>query len=105
MNRYYDPSAILNSQLDPASIGAPENLNISHFTDPAYRRRLEAAQHLSGQLREHAHARLALDLARDAVPWVAISTEVQQDFFSARVGCIVYQPMYRLDLAALCIRR
>jgi SARP family transcriptional regulator, regulator of embCAB operon len=102
---YYDPSAILNSQLDPASIGAPENLDISHFTDSAYRRRLEAAERLSGPLREPAYAKLALDLARNAVPWVTISTQVQQDFVSARIGCVVYQPMYRLDLATLCIRR
>jgi hypothetical protein len=30
---------------------------------------------------------------------------VNRDFFSARMGCESYQPVYGIDLAALCIRR
>jgi hypothetical protein len=26
------------------------------------------------------------------------------DFFSARIGCQLYQPVYGIDLAALCVR-
>ena len=26
------------------------------------------------------------------------------DFFSARMGCQVYQPVYGIDIAALCIK-
>jgi hypothetical protein len=26
------------------------------------------------------------------------------DFFSSRVGCQVFQPVYFMDLAALCLR-
>ena len=29
---------------------------------------------------------------------------LSHDFFSARMGCQVYQPVYGIDLAALCIR-
>ena len=28
----------------------------------------------------------------------------EQDFFSARVGCQVYQPIYGIDLGSLCLR-
>jgi hypothetical protein len=44
-------------------------------------------------------------MVRDAAPWVAFSTETSQDFFSARTGCQVYQPVYGIDLGALCLRR
>jgi hypothetical protein len=29
---------------------------------------------------------------------------ISQDFFSKRIGCQVYQPVYGMDLAALCIK-
>ena len=32
------------------------------------------------------------------------SRTCQSEFFSARIGCQVYQPVYRIDLAALCLR-
>jgi hypothetical protein len=28
-----------------------------------------------------------------------------RDLFSARIGCQTYQPLYGVDLAALCVRR
>jgi hypothetical protein len=33
-----------------------------------------------------------------------IGTNASRDFFSARSGCQVYQPVYGIDLAALCLR-
>jgi hypothetical protein len=38
-------------------------------------------------------------------PWIAFSIETSHDFFSARTGCQVYQPVYGIDLGALCLRR
>jgi hypothetical protein len=35
----------------------------------------------------------------------ALSTDTVHDFFSARMGCQIYNPVYGMDLAALCIRR
>jgi hypothetical protein len=35
---------------------------------------------------------------------LAFANETARDFFSARVGCQIYQPVYGIDLAALCIR-
>jgi hypothetical protein len=34
-----------------------------------------------------------------------VVTPVARDFFSARIGCITYQPLYGISLGALCIRR
>jgi peptide/nickel transport system substrate-binding protein len=101
---YYDPAAFLNTLLDGPYVGAPERLNTARFSDPLYRRRLEAAERLSGHARATAYTKLADDLAVVAVPWAGITTEVQQDFLSARMGCAVFHPLYRLDLAALCVR-
>ena len=38
------------------------------------------------------------------MPWINFANVIQQDFFSARIGCQLYQPMVGMDLAALCIR-
>jgi uncharacterized protein (DUF2164 family) len=43
-------------------------------------------------------------MAREAAPWAAFANETLVDFLSARMGCQVYQPVYGIDLAALCIR-
>jgi hypothetical protein len=37
-------------------------------------------------------------------PLVAVGNKIKREFFSARIGCQVYQRMYGMDLAALCIR-
>jgi ABC-type transport system substrate-binding protein len=79
--------------------------NISHFADPAFDRKLKAVAKLSGAKRYRAASRLALELERDAVPAAAISWNTARDFFSARIGCQVYQPFYGMDLGALCLRQ
>jgi hypothetical protein len=30
---------------------------------------------------------------------------LNRDLFSARIGCQIHQPLYGIDLAALCIKR
>jgi hypothetical protein len=66
---------------------------------------LAAAERLSGPKRNLAYGRLDVALARDAAPYAALWNGPEQDFFSARMGCETYQPIYGVDLAALCIRR
>jgi hypothetical protein len=34
----------------------------------------------------------------------AIGVWLNRDFFSARIGCQISQPIYGIDLAALCLR-
>jgi hypothetical protein len=33
----------------------------------------------------------------------AIGVWLNRDLFSARIGCQIYQPVYGIDLAALCL--
>jgi YVTN family beta-propeller protein len=101
---YPDPFDVLNLQFDGAFIGEPQGGNAAHFDEPVYNHRLRAAASLSGIPRYREYARLDEDLARDAAPLVAYANDTRVDFFSARIGCQTYHPVYGIDLAALCMR-
>jgi len=103
-NLFPDPEEIL-AIFDGSTIGPNNNKNLSYFNDPVFDRKFKAAAKLSGAKRYRAYSRLALELERDGVPVAAIETSTSRDFFSARIGCQVYQPVYGMDIAALCIRR
>jgi peptide/nickel transport system substrate-binding protein len=94
---YPDPTQMLNTLLD-GSAGVPE------FNDPAYQRRLAAAARLSGPQRSLTYGALDLDLARNAAPLAAFGNPSSNDFFSARIGCQIYNGIYGMDLAALCVK-
>jgi ABC-type transport system substrate-binding protein len=98
-----DPGQVLGT-FDGSRIGPTNNSNLSYFDDPAFNRRLKEAAKLSGTKRYRTYGRLALALARDLAPAAAFSTNASRDFFSARIGCQVYQPVFGIDLAALCLR-
>jgi YVTN family beta-propeller protein len=74
------------------------------FDDRPWKRRFQDAARLSGQGRARAYARLDAKLDREAAPWVPFGYNATLDFFSPRIGCQRYQPIYGMDLAALCIR-
>ncbi|TML67124.1 MAG: hypothetical protein E6G14_13400 [Actinobacteria bacterium] len=95
---YADPFDILNVLLDPKR-------NFSNFRDERWQSELERVATLSGPARYRAYGELALELARDAAPLVAFATGTSRDFFSARIGCQKVNPIYGVDLAALCLRR
>ena len=90
---------------DGSTIRAAGNSNFSYLDDPAFDRKLKAAGKLSGPKRYRAYNRLTLELERDLAPAAAFSTNASRDFFSARIGCQLYQPVFAMDLAALCLRK
>ncbi len=98
-----DPGQVL-AVFDGSTIQATDNSNFSYVDDPALNRRLHAAAELSGPARYRAYAQLELVIERDIVPAAAIAVDASRDFFSAHVGCQVYQPVYGIDLGALCLR-
>ena len=85
--------------------GAVEGVDFSQFDNARFDRQFETAAKLSGTRRYRAYGRLALELERDLAPVAAFSTDASRDFFSARIGCQLYQPVFGIDLAALCLRR
>ena len=78
--------------------------NISHFDNPSFDRQLEAAARLSGARRNRAARRLAHELQRELVPAAPFAVTASRDFFSARIGCQTYQPIWGIVLGALCLR-
>jgi ABC-type oligopeptide transport system substrate-binding subunit len=100
---YGDPDEFLNALLDGSLIGPNNNTNLSYFNDPGYNQKLHAAARLAGAARYRAYARLALDLEANASPLLVFASDASHDFFSARIGCQAYQPLYGIDLGALCV--
>jgi ABC-type transport system substrate-binding protein len=78
--------------------------DFSFLENRAFDRKLKEAEMLSGPRRYRAYRRLAFWLERDVAPAAAFATDASRDFFSTRMGCQVYQPVYGIDLGALCLR-
>ena len=87
-----------------STINADGNNDLSYLNDPAFDRQLHAAAALSGYRRYRTYSQLALELERDLAPAAAFATTASRDFFSARMGCQLYQQAYGIDLAAVCLR-
>jgi ABC-type transport system substrate-binding protein len=102
---YADPYSFLNNLLDGRGIKARLNNDVAYFNETTYNRKLEAAATMAGPKRYRIYGELDVELARDAAPLVAIANLTTRNFFSARMGCQLFQPVYGLDLAALCIKR
>lgn len=94
---YADPFSVINVQYG-------RNGPVPTRLDPALERRMEAAARLSGADRLRAYARLDRDLTERAPPAAVFASGTVTHFVSARIGCPVLQPLYGLDLVALCVR-
>jgi hypothetical protein len=72
----------------------------------SYRRALERVALLRGPARAAAYARLQVKLERNVAPFAAYATPVLPEFFSARVGCQVEQPIIgAVDIGTICIAK
>jgi ABC-type transport system substrate-binding protein len=101
---YLDPFDTLNVFLDGSTIQAFNNNDISYFNDPSVNAQLQAAAQLTGATRYTTYGNLDVTLARDQAPLAALGTFNNRDFFSARMGCQTFVPLYGMDLATLCIK-
>jgi ABC-type oligopeptide transport system substrate-binding subunit len=95
-----DTGDFLQELISPAVDGGA-----AHYSTPALAESFAAADRLTGTRRLLAYADIAERLGADDAPWVAYGNNVSRDFFSARIGCVTYQPVYGIDLGALCIRK
>ena len=64
-----------------------------------------AAAKLNGPKRYRRYGQLDIAITKNAAPLAAWDVDNDRNFFSARMGCVIYQPVYTIDLASLCIRR
>jgi YVTN family beta-propeller protein len=99
-----DPSFVLTG-FGNSTLRGGGSIDFSYFDSPAFDRQLEAATKLSGPQRYRVYSRLGLELERDYAPAAPFATNASRDFFSARIGCQLYQPVWGIDLGALCLRR
>jgi ABC-type transport system substrate-binding protein/class 3 adenylate cyclase/streptogramin lyase/tRNA A-37 threonylcarbamoyl transferase component Bud32 len=102
---YPDPFDSLNALLDTAGFRQSwlrRDVNVS----PDFQRALRQAAATTGAARYSAYAALHKRLVRDEAPWAAYSTPVLPEFFSARIGCQIFQPVIgTVDIGSLCLRR
>jgi len=101
---YADPFDFINVLLDGNNIGESNNVNFAYFNDPKWNSQMDKASHMSGAQRAAAYAALDKNLTTQAAPWAARANDNERDIFSSRVGCVLFQPVYLMDLAHLCTR-
>ena len=107
---YPDPADFLSQldgrTLDPNSYLSGAFANLAKFDDPTFNRRLvSGGETLRAKAIQSPIPGSSTTWCETRAPWVAFGNETSHDFFSARIGCQVYQPVYGIDLGALCIRR
>ncbi len=102
---YADPFDFINVLLSGDGIRASNNNNYSYFNDPEWNQKMTDASRLAGEKRYSAYSQLDADLAQGPSPLAAWDNDNERDFFSARVGCQLFQPVYGMDIAALCARK
>jgi peptide/nickel transport system substrate-binding protein len=95
---YSDPSDFIDAPFVGSDVDFPG------ADAQQYRAQIAAASKLAGRRRFQAYGRLDTELARHAAPVVAFANLTADDFFSPQIGCQVFQPIYGMDLAALCRR-
>ena len=101
---YTDPYDFINVLLDGKAIQDSNNVNFSYFNDPKYNQKMEKAAGLGGEDRFKNYGKLDLEIAKNASPLAAWDNDNERDFFSGRMGCQLYQPVYGMDIAAMCLR-
>jgi ABC-type transport system substrate-binding protein len=103
---YADPwdfvDVLLHGKNAPGAGGS--DTNFSRFDDPAFNQRMDDASPLQPPARYDAYSSLDHDIMADAAPWASFGNVNVRDFFSARIGCHAFNPLFGMDLAALCLR-
>ena len=97
---YWDGAAFFIPLLAPGG-----SANAVHGDDPDIRRRIAAADRLTGEARRQAWADLDVDLMRDDPPWAPFMHSNDRTLVSRSLGCFVQHPLYRVDIVAVCKKR
>ncbi len=101
---YADPFDFIDILLNGRNIHDSNNNNLAYFNDPTYNKRMDSAAKLFGAARYTAYGKLDVDMMKNAPPWVSVNNFNDRVFVSKRVGCFTFNPIYSVDLAALCLK-
>ena len=94
---YADAAAFLVPLLKDGGAGSG-----THFADPRVRRRVEAANRLTGEARRRALADIDVELMRDNPPWAPFVHTQNRTLVSRSTGCVLNHAVYGFDIAAVC---
>jgi ABC-type transport system substrate-binding protein len=101
---YPDPAQALVLQLGGENARKPAgNDNFAYFDEPAYNRKMAAADRLKGAARLRVFSELDADIMRNQAPWAPLYEESKWLLISKRVGCFELHPVFRLDLTTVCL--
>jgi len=101
---YGDPFDFLNVLLSGAAIHPYNSYNVAYYDNPLYNKRMASAARLVGASRYRAYGVLDTEMMRNDPPWVPLYNYSARRLFSKRVGCVIFNPVYGVDLASLCLR-
>jgi ABC-type transport system substrate-binding protein len=101
---YPDPYDFIDVLLNGSNIKADNNNNVAYFNDPKYNARMHHAETLVGAKRYATYRKLDLDISKNAAPWASYANAKNRDFFSSRIGCYMYHPVFLFDLARACLK-
>ena len=101
---YADPYDFIDVLLNGKNIQAAHNNNVAYFNSPAFNKKMTAASRLSGAKRFSTYGNLDIDLMKNGVPWAPRFNFNNRMFVSSKVGCFTTNPIYTVDLAALCLK-
>jgi ABC-type transport system substrate-binding protein len=102
---YPDPANLILRFLSGANARkASGNTNAAYFDNPAYDRRMAAANRLVGSARLRAFSRLEADIMRNQAPWAPMFEGSSWLLVSKRVGCLGLHAVHTLDYPSACLR-
>jgi peptide/nickel transport system substrate-binding protein len=102
---YPDPANVIIRFLAGENARKPrDNSNYAYFDVSVFNRRMAAADRLVGSARSHAFSKLDADIMRNEAPWAPLYEGSTSLFVSKNLGCVKLHPVFRLDVAAMCLR-
>ena len=98
---YFDPYDFMSpARRDDDPPGQQQQLLV--LQQPAVQPQDRGRGVLVGQARYRAFGNLDVDLAKNAAPLASYITDNTRHLVSRSTGCYFYQPVYELDIAAIC---
>jgi ABC-type oligopeptide transport system substrate-binding subunit len=104
MADYNDPYDFINTLLSRGAIRAYNNNNIAYYRSARYDRQMVQAARLRGAARYNAYGSLDIQMMKDDPPWAPLYNFNRRILISKRTGCLTFNPVYQVDLAALCLQ-
>ena len=101
---YADPYDFINVLLSGDNLHASNNNNVAYFNSATYNKQMRNAALLSGAGRYKAYGNLDVSMMHNDPPWAARSNFNARVLVSKRVGCFTFNPIYSVDLSAICLK-